>query len=312
LKYKRIALAAAVAAVALGGSYAAVGIASASSTPAAVRRAVNPVPATPYIVSPPGQTLDDGNTTTIQIGGRTFSGTSVPANATSATVSVSVTNPSSSGYLSLYKAGSSRSGGSTITYRRHQDAAGTATVPLSSTGRITVFSSERVRFTMKLLSFTTPDPAPVCTSTISTIPASTGTLTNVGGGIRAGATDFGSVTLPAGTYDTRVIGGFTGFNNTDTWLPAGVFLTGTMVVVKGADIAADFSNDVTTGGVIIPKSNSTTLTQDPTLAISTFLILNATTEVHVKLFAYASDSGTAGSGGHVKANVQSAQFRNLC
>ena len=195
---------------------------------------------------------------------------------------------------------------------------GTATVSLDSRGRLAVYSTARTRFTLQLQSYTTPTttpPPPTCTATISTIEPSTKTLAQVGGSIRAaspaGATDFGSVNLPAGTYDARVIGGFTGFNNNDTWLPSGVFLTGTMTVVKGATINSDFTNNVTTGGVMIPKSDSTTLTQDPTLAISTFLVLDAPTEVHIKLFAYASNSGTAGSG-QVKANVQSAQFRKVC
>lgn len=306
---KRVLFAATVTAVVAGAGVAAVGIANADTTP---------TPSNPYIVAPPGASLDSGDTDTLQIAGRTFSGTAVPSNATSAVVSISSINPSSSGYLTVYKTGTRRPGGATISYRRGQNVTGTANVPLDSRGRLTVYSSARTRYTMRLQSFTTPTttpPAPTCTATISTIAPSTKTLTQVGGSIRAaspaGATDFGSVTLPAGTYDTRVIGGFTGFNNTDTWLPSGVFLTGTMTVVRGAAINSSFTNNVTAGGVIIPKSNSTTLTQDPTLSISTFLVLTESTDVHVKLFAYASDSGTAGSG-QVKANVQSAQFRKVC
>lgn len=303
MKYKRIGLAAAVIAVVLAGAAAAMGIASAD---------VTPVPTTPYIVSPPGTTLHHNDAMTIQIAGQTFSGTSVPSNADGVTVSVTVINPPSSGRLTVYTTGTRpRPTTPTVSYRRNQTSTDTAVVALDSRGRLTVYSSETVRFTMKLLSFSTPDTTPVCIATISTITPSVKTLTNVGGSIRTGATDFGSVTLAAGTYDTRVIGGFTGLNNTDTWLPPNVFLTGTLVVVKGDTIAPDFSNDITDGGVIIPISNSATLTQDPTLAISTFLILNATTEVHVKLFAYASNSSTAGSG-QVKANLQSAQFRKIC
>lgn len=305
MKYKRIGLAAAVAAVVVGGGVAAMGIASAGTTP---------TPAHPYIVGPSGSSLNSGETETLQVAGRTFSGTFVPANATGVTVTVSSVNPSGSGHLTIYTTGTSRPSSSTVSFHRGQNNAGTATVALNGQGRLNVYTSERTRYTLRLLSYSTPDTLPACSSTIATIAPSTKTLTNVGGSIRAtggGATDFGSVTLPAGTYDTRVIGGFTGFNNTDTWLPSGVFLTGTLVVVKGATINADFSNDITAGGVIIPKSDSATLTQDPTVAISTFLVLDASTDVHVKLFAYASNSGTAGSG-QVKANVQSAQFRRVC
>lgn len=302
MKYKRIGLAAAVAAVVVGGGVAAMGIASAGTTP---------TPAHPYIVGPSGSSLNSGETETLQVAGRTFSGTSVPANATGVMVSVSSVNPSGSGHLTVYTTGTSRPSSSTVSFHRGQNNTGTASVALSSQGRLNVYTSEHTRYTLRLLSYSTPDTLPVCSSTIATITPSVRTLTNVGGSIRTGATDFGSVTLPAGTYDTRVIGGFTGFNNTDTWLPSGVFLTGTLVVVEGAEINADFSNDITAGGVIIPKSDSATLTQDPTLAISTFLVLDASTDVHVKLFAYASNSGTAGSG-QVKANVQSAQFRRVC
>jgi hypothetical protein len=304
----RYAIAATVVAVVAGGGVAAVGIANADTTP---------TPSMPYIVAPPGTSLDSGDTTTIQVAGRTFSGTAVPSNATGAVVKITSVNPASSGTLTVYTSGKRPTGAATVSYRRGQSATGTANVALDSRGRFAVYSSARTRFTLQLQSYTTPTttpttpPAPTCTATISTIEPSTKTLTQVGGSIRAGATDFGSVNLPAGTYDARVIGGFTGFNNNDTWLPSGVFLTGTMTVVKGATINSDFTNNVTAGGVMIPKSDSTTLTQDPTLAISTFLVLDALTEVHVKLFAYASNSGTAGSG-QVKANVQSAQFRKVC
>jgi hypothetical protein len=309
---RRYALATTVVAVVAGGGIAAVGVANADTTP---------TPTNPYIVAPPGTSLGSDDTTTIQVAGRTFSGTAVPQNATGAVVKITSVEPAASGSLTVYTTGTRRPNAATVSYRRGQSVAGTANVSLDSRGRLTVYSSARTRFTLQLQSYSTPTttpttpPAPTCTATISTIAPSSKTLTQVGGSIRAaspaGATDFGSVDLPAGTYDARVIGGFTGFNNNDTWLPSGVFLTGTMTVVKGATINSDFTNNVTAGGVMIPKSDSTTLTQDPTLAISTFLVLDAPTEVHIKLFAYASNSGTAGSG-QVKANVQSAQFRKVC
>jgi hypothetical protein len=317
---RRYALATAVVAVAAGGGIAAVGVANADTTP---------TPTNPYVVGPPGTSLSSDDSTTVQVAGRSFSGTAVPQNATGAVVKITSVEPASSGSLTVYTTGTRRPNAATVSYRRGQTATGTANVSLDGRGRLTVYSSARTRFTLQLQSYSTPTttpttpptttpttpPAPTCTATISTIAPSSKTLTQVGGSIRAaspaGATDFGSVDLPAGTYDARVIGGFTGFNNNDTWLPSGVFLTGTMTVVKGATINSDFTNNVTAGGVMIPKSDSTTLTQDPTLAISTFLILDAPTEVHIKLFAYASNSGTAGSG-QVKANVQSAQFRKVC
>jgi hypothetical protein len=313
----RYALAATAMAVIAGGGVAAVGVANADTTP---------TPSAPYLVAPPGTSLSSGDATTIQVAGRTFSGTAIPSNATGATVKITSVSPASSGSLTVYTSGNRPTGAPTVSYQRGQSASGTATVTLDSRGRLAVYSSARTKFTLQLQSYTTPGttptsmptttptstpPASTCTATIATLAPSAKTLTQVGGSIRTGATDFGSVTLQAGTYDARVIGGFTGFNNTDTWLPTGVFLTGTLTVVKGATINGDFTNNVTAGGVMIPKSDSATLTQDPTLAISTFLVLDAATEVHIKLFAYASDSGTAGSN-QVKANVQSAQFRKVC
>jgi hypothetical protein len=149
-------------------------------------------------------------------------------------------------------------------------------------------------------------PAPV----LKSIDGSTKTL-DVGGSIRTRSTDFGSVTLAAGTWDARVVGGWTGLNNGNKDCTSGsTFLTGTLVVVKGDTINSDFSNDVTAGGVLIPESDSATLTQDPTAAVNTYLVLSEPTEVHVKLFAYASDSSQSCSG-TLKGNVQVAQFAKI-
>lgn len=312
MKYKKAVLSASVAAVVVGGSIAAVGIASAS-VPAPQPANVNVVPAAPRIVAPPGVLLNAGQTVTIQVAGRTFGSTHVPNNTTGVTVSISSINPSEDGQLTVWTTEVGRPGTPSVNYAKGQSNTNVVTVGLNSQGRINVYSSAATRFVMALMAFNTPDHPvdPACNAALVSIPKSTKTLTNVGGSIRTGATDFGSITLPRGVYDTRVIGGFTGLNNTDTWLPSGVFLTGTLIVVKGDTIDADFGNDVTAGGVILPKSDSATLTQDPTVEVSTFLVLNTATRVHVQLFAYASNSGTAGSG-QVKANVQSAQFRRVC
>src|ERR1044072_8800642 len=84
----RHALAATVVAVIAGGGIAAVGVANADTTP---------TPSNPYIVAPPGASLDSGDATTIQVAGRTFSGTAVPSNATGAVVKITSVNPSHSG-----------------------------------------------------------------------------------------------------------------------------------------------------------------------------------------------------------------------
>lgn len=298
------------AAVLAGVGVYAVGVANAS-VPAPVPSYVNVVPAAPRIVAAPGITLNAGQAVDIAVAGKTFGTTAVPANTTGVTVSISSIAPSAAGSLTVWTTEAGRPGTPSVNYKLGETATNVVTVGLNSTGKLSVYSSQKTRFLMALLAFNTPVPAPTCTPTMTEIPASSKTLTKVGGSIRSGATDFGSVTLPAGTYDTRVVGGFTGLNNDDTFLSEGTFLTGTLTVVKGAEINSTFTNNVTAGGVLIPKSNSDTLTQDPTVAISTFLVLPEPTDVHVKLFAYASNSSTEGSG-EVKANVQVAQFRKVC
>lgn len=112
---------------------------------------------------------------------------------------------------------------------------------------------------------------------------------NVGGSIRTRATDFGSITLPAGVWTASVRGTFVGFNN-GTDLPSTVSVTGTLVVQKGDTMGDDFQNNITVGGITIPRAASDTLTQDPTAAINDTIVLTSETTLHFKAFGYASDS----------------------
>lgn len=309
---KRILLTAVTVAAVAGSTVAAIGIASAS-VPPLVAANTTVVPSAPRIVAPPGMALNAGQTVTLAVGGHTFGDVTVPADATGVTVSITSLNPAAAGQLVAWTTDAGRPGTPNVTYAKGESATNVVTIGLNDAGKLNVYSSAKTKFAMALMAFNTPAPAPAptCDATVASIPAATKTLTHVGGSIRTGATDFGHITLAAGTYDARVIGGWTGLNNLNNTVPDGVSLTGTMVVVKGDTINADFTNDVTAGGIAIPRSTSDTLTQDPTAAISTFLVLTESTEVHVQLFAYASNSGTAGSG-EVKANVQSAQFRRVC
>ena len=285
-------------------------LAANASVPAPTPGYVTTLSTAPRIVSGPGMQLVAGQTVSLEVAGKTFSGITVPADATGVTVSITSMAPSAAGKLTVWTTEAGQPGSPTVTFGAGQQQTNSTYVGLNSAGKLNVQASVATKFVLALQAYVTPVPAP-CVPKLYSIPASKKTLTKVGGSIRTGATDFGSVNLPAGTYDTRVVGGWTGLNNGDTWLPDGVFLTGTLVVVKGAEIAADFSNDVTAGGVLIPKADSATLTMDPTAQVTTFLTLAEPTEVHVQLFAYASNSGTAGSG-EVDANVQSAQFRSTC
>ncbi len=314
---KRIALTAAVAAVVLGGSAIAVGVASAS-VPPPVPAKTTILPGAPRIVASPGQTLNAGQTATIAVAGKTINGQAYPASTTGLTITVSALNPTSDGFITVWTTDAGRPGTPTVSFKAGQTSTNISQVGLNSEGKLNIYASTKVTYVLGALAYLAPDAAPACEETIASIPATTKKLEKVGGSIRTGATDLGSITLPKGTYDTRVTGGWTGLNKTTdsskpgyNTVPDGVFLTGTLTVVKGAEINPTFTNNVTTGGVLIPKSDSTTLTQDPTALISTFLVLDAPTEVHVKSFAYASNSSTAGSG-EVQTNIQSAQFRRVC
>ena len=144
------------------------------------------------------------------------------------------------------------------------------------------------------------------------------TLHNVGGSIRAGVTDLGSVTLDAGTYDAKVLATFYRKVNTSSapeWQTKETY--GTLVLWTGDTINADFSNDTTQGGVLIPKVQSSTLTIDPGAGIdATIKIAADNTPVHVGVFAYNDDSsstGTAGQPGEgtFSAVLQAASFEQL-
>jgi hypothetical protein len=128
---------------------------------------------------------------------------------------------------------------------------------------------------------------------------------NVGGSIRTRAEDFGSITLPAGTWTASVRGTFVGFNNS-TDLPAGVNVTGTFLIQKGDSMGSNFENNITVGGITIPRASSDTLTQDPTAAINDTIVLKDETTLHFKAFGYASDSSQRDS--VLKFGLDSATF----
>lgn len=152
---------------------------------------------------------------------------------------------------------------------------------------------------------------------LTKIPASATpvTLHNVGGSIRSGVTDLGATALETpGTYDIKVLATFFRKVNTSSnpeWASKQTY--GTLVVWTGDSINADFSNDTTVGGVLIPKVNSTTLTIDPTADMSATITTTTPDEpVHVGVFAYNDDSSSTGTGeGVFSAALQAASFEEL-
>jgi len=166
------------------------------------------------------------------------------------------------------------------------------------------------------------DPGKDAIQSLTAFPAGTlntpVVLSHVGGSIRTGVTDLGNVTLNAGTYDAKVLSTFyrkvntssdPAFTNIETY--------GTLVIWTGPAILPDFSNDTTLGGVLIPKVNSTTLTIDPGANLdATIKIAADNTPVHVGVFAYNDNSGSAGTtgqpgAGDFSAVLQSATFALL-
>jgi hypothetical protein len=313
-------IAAGLVAVALAAGGIAVATSASASIPTPEAGNITALPSAPRIVAQPGMQLNAGQTVTLNVAGQNFSGIDVPSNATGATVSISSIAPAAAGALIVWTTEAGVPGTGTVAFGAGERNTNITFVGLNSAGRLNVKATVATKFVMSLLAYTTPLVGAAGPKSIPAVAPKL--LTDVGGSIRGdfdasgnhiagtGATDFGSVTLPAGTWDARVVGGFTGLNTaTGTCLPDGTFLTGTMILTTGdGDILVSFANvAATAGGVMIPKSNSTTLTQDPTVPISTFLTFNTATVVHVQLFAYASNSSAACLG-DLKGNLQSAKF----
>ncbi|HEY3750338.1 MAG TPA: hypothetical protein VGL80_14145 [Pseudonocardiaceae bacterium] len=304
-----------VAGLGLAGGLAFGGVASAA-LPTPVAANVVAIPLT-RIVNVPGDGLTNGGTVSVQVAGTH----GIPVNATAVEGLLSVYEDTGVSRLSVETDGTGAPGTPTViggrTTTAQPSGAGEAFhVALSTTGKLAVHNvGAATRFLLAVSGYDIPTST--CQSSLFTITPQTVTLHNVGGSIRTGATDAGSVQLPAGTYDTRVLGNFFGLNNTDDAAFAGHQLFGTMVLVKGPAILPDFSNDITDGGHLIDQADSATLTVDPTTQVSTFLTLTESTEIHVMFFAALDNSGATGTVGQpgegaVTAAVQSAQFRSVC
>lgn len=302
------------AAVAAAGVY--VTIPAEASIPPEVAGNITILARAPRVVSSPGTAFAANEEKSFQIAGRTFGGYAIPANATGVTLAASVTGPAAAGKLTVWTAEAGRPGTPSVTYAAGQSATSLVFVGLNSEGRINVHSTAAANVLLAIEGYVTPVVPPTIPDSspeVKTIAAKAPTaLTGVGGSIRTKSTTFGSVELSAGTWDAHVMGGWTGLNNGDkACTPDGTFLTGSMVLVRGDAASFEFADVVATaGGVLIPESNSASLTQDPTATISSVFTLAEATKVTVRLFGYASDSSTACEG-VLKGNLQGAQFVKL-
>lgn len=307
MRIRRVA-ALAISAVAVT-SVIAFNSAASASVPDPVPGNITAVASAPRIVPGPGMQLNPGTPVTLQIAGQTFGGVQVPSNATGVQVSITSVSPSAVGAIRVWTTEAGEPGTGAVYFAAGEQATNVAFVALNSAGKLNLSATAKTKFVMALVAYTVPEPA-VAAPTIKHIDPVARKVIDVGGSIRTRHTNLGSVTLAPGTYDARVIGSFQGFNNVNNTVPADVTLTGTLVLTLGEEMASDFSNNVTVGGIAIPRSASDTLTQDPTAAISQFITLTETTEVNVNVFAYASNSSQAGSG-ELKAGLDSAVFVKL-
>ena len=198
----------------------------------------------------------------------------------------------------------------------------TVTVPLSADGKITIVTDVKATVNTEINAYYVNA---TCAPQTYTIDPSSKTLAHIGPSVRtdnttpgSGVTDLGTVTLPAGTYDTRVTGGFSGLKNT-TNVPATTTLLGGLFLTNGTAIPSGFGSVLAQEqGVEIPRTNSgsASYTVDPTIQVDTFLNLKTSTAVHVQAYAYSSDGSDRGAQDSnpsgVTANVQSATFRSVC
>lgn len=300
--------------------------ASAAPTPAPAQAAGNitTIANPPRFVASPGDTLTANVLKHVKVAGATFGAVTVPENATGVSLNVSNNQSGADGQIRVSAKGTPRSGSATVNWVKGQANTASVFVAIGEDGSISFESTSTTRYLVSLTGYVTPVAAPA-TPVVKVIAAKNSTkLDQVGGSIRGdksqalkGATDFGSVTLPAGTWDARVIGGFKGLNNTTKACTTGDnFLTGTMILVEGngsedANRLFDFDQVLATdGGVVIPESDSATLTQDPTVKVNPIFTLEEETKITVRLFGYASNSSTECTG-TLEGNLQSASFLKI-
>jgi hypothetical protein len=306
-------------AVAIGASSIVYGITGASaSIPAPAKGNITVLAQGPRLVPSPGRSITGGETQTVKVAGETFQGVTIPASATGVVLSVSNNQSAGAGQLRVYTTDAGQPGTPTISWDNGRISTASITVGLNDTGKLNVHSTTATRYLAAIVGYVTPLESPAA-PVIKTIEPSAKTLEHVGPSVRtdnttpgSGVTDFGKVTLAAGTYDVNVIGGFTGLKRTAD-IPDTTSLRGGLFLTKGAGIPAGFGNVLSQNqGVDILKTNSgsDTFTIDPTIQLNYKLVLTESTEVHVSLYAYSSD-GVDRSALNVGGNIRSAQFTKI-
>lgn len=296
-----------------------------ASIPSPVKGNATVLQAAPRIVGSPGMHLNAGQTVSLAVAGESFGGIEIPENATGVAVTVTTIAPAGDGQLKVWTTEAGEPGTGAVQFKTGVQTTEGVFVGLNSDGKLNVKATgNATSFVMALNVYYTPVPT-VPAAVHAEIAPNAATLAHVGGSIYNGATLLGTLAnpLPAGTYDARMLAGWTGLNTTTGGcVPAdGSFLTGTVVMtLDGPTVDPDGAGPLTAhtafdegqvvgkaGGVMIPKSNSATLTQDPTAMISTHFTIAVPTKVNIFSFAYLSNSGST-CDGHVSANLASATF----
>lgn len=258
-------------------------------------------------------TINANTTQTIDIGGSTIAGFSYPAALTGVTLNISAQGVGAAGGLTVWTAGQGKPGNPNVVYGSNTVTDGQVDVTTNGAGAIQMANTGKVKVKVGVASYLLPKG--VVLPTFANIAPNEVTLAHIGVSVRndneaaagAGATDLGSVTLPAGTWDARIMGGFSG-------IKASVDLASGEQIIGGLFLAND--NKITSGfgevlsqdqGVPIPHTASGTLTVDPTVNLSDFLTLTEPTTVHVLAYAYSTASQDRSSLA-VKANIRTAKF----
>lgn len=310
MKRKRIILGTAIAAAVLAITAVGFGVANA---------AVTADPAEVVAISAPrimdNVTIPANTTQTIDIGGSTINGFTYPAALTGVTLNISAQGVAAGGGLTIWTAGQGKPGNPNVAYANNVVTTTQVDVTTNTAGAIQIANTGQVKVKVGVDSYLLPKgtpPPPV----FAAIAANEATVKHIGVSVKDdcggcagnGVTDLGKVTLPAGTWDVRVMGGFSGIKSTSV-LNAGTQLYGGLFLTKGAGVTAGFANIITQyQGVLIPRTKVGTLTIDPTVTVSDFIVLPVATEVHVSAYVYADDSIARDDSLGLKANVRSAQF----
>jgi hypothetical protein len=307
LSRNRIILGAAIAAVVVGGTTAGIGVANA---------AVTADPAQVVAISAPrimdNVTIAANTTQTVDIGGSTINGYSYPAALTGVTLTISAQGVGAAGGLTVWTAGQGKPGNPSLAYSSGTVFTTQVDVTTNAAGAIQLANTGAVKVKVGVTSYLLPknNPAPV----FAAIAPNEVTLAHIGVSVRndctcagGGTTDLGSVTLPAGTWDVRIMGGFSGIKST-TVLAPGEEIIGGLFLASDDHISSGFGQVITQNqGVKIPHTVTGTLTVDPTDNLSDFITLTSSTTVHVLAYAYSTAS-TDESALNVKANIRTAKF----